>query len=192
MNFRNTPDKPLSMKVTYETTPNPATLKFVFSNKIADQQSDYPNVESTDTSPLAAKIFGFPWVSSVYIGQDFMTITKQDWVDWSVIAQPLTGLLSEHVSSGQPVFVQKTIDPDINENDSAIVKQIKKVLKEEIRPVVAMDGGDVVFSKYEENVLYIQMKGACNGCPSSQATLKDGIEVRMKEAIPEIKAVEAI
>lgn len=180
------------MKVTYETTPNPATLKFVFSNKIADQQSDYPNVESTDTSPLAAKIFGFPWVSSVYIGQDFMTITKQDWVDWSVIAQPLTGLLSEHVSSGQPVFVQKTVDPDINENDSAIVKQIKKVLKEEIRPIVAMDGGDVVFSKYEDNVLYIQMKGACNGCPSSQATLKDGIEVRMKEAIPEIKAVEAI
>lgn len=192
MNFCNTPDKPLSMKVTYETTPNPATLKFVFSNKIADQQSDYPNVESTDTSPLAAKIFGFPWVSSVYIGQDFMTITKQDWVDWSVIAQPLTGLLSEHVSSGQPVFVQKTVDPDINENDSVIVKQIKKVLKEEIRPVVAMDGGDVVFSKYEDNVLYIQMKGACNGCPSSQATLKDGIEVRMKEAIPEIKSVEAI
>ncbi len=192
MNFRSTPDKPIGMKVTYETTPNPATLKFVFSNKIADQQSDYPNVESTDTSPLAAKIFGFPWVSSVYIGQDFMTITKQDWVDWSVIAQPLTGLLSEHVTSGQPVFVQKTVDPDINENDSAIVKQIKKVLKEEIRPVVAMDGGDVVFSKYEDNVLYIQMKGACNGCPSSQATLKDGIEVRMKEAIPEIKAVEAI
>lgn len=180
------------MKVTYENTPNPATLKFNFASKITDTVSDYPNVESTDTSPLAAKIFGFPWVSSVFIGQDFMTITKQDWVEWSVLAQPLSGLLSEHISSGQPVFVQKVTDPEASENDSPIVKQIKKVLKEEIRPVVAMDGGDVVFSKYEDNILYIQMKGACNGCPSSQATLKDGIEVRLKEAIPEIKAVEAI
>ncbi len=180
------------MKVTYENTPNPATLKFKFDAQIANETHDFPNVESTDTSPLAAKIFGFPWVSSVFIGQDFMTITKQDWVDWSVIANPLTGLLSEHVSSGRPVFVVKTVDPDVNENDSEIVKKIKKVLKEEIRPVVAMDGGDVVFSKYEDNILYIQMKGACNGCPSSQATLKDGIQVRLIEALPEIKAVEAI
>ena len=182
----------MCMKVTYENTPNPATLKFNFSAKIADGTSDFPNVESTDTSPLAAKIFGFPWVSSVFIGQDFMTITKQDWVDWSVIANPLTGLLSEHVASGQPVFVVKTVDPDVNANDSEIVKKIKQVLKDEIRPVVAMDGGDVVFSKYEDNILYIQMKGACNGCPSSQATLKDGIQVRLIEAIPEIKSVEAI
>jgi NFU1 iron-sulfur cluster scaffold homolog, mitochondrial len=180
------------MKVTFENTPNPATLKFNFATKIADSSFEFPNVESTDTSPLAAKIFGFPWVSSVYIGQDFMTITKQDWVDWSVLATPLSGLLAEHISSGQPVFVQKVVDPDVNENDSAIVKQIKQVLKDEIRPVVAMDGGDVVFSRYENHILYIQMKGACNGCPSSQATLKDGIEVRLREAIPEIKSVEAI
>ena len=188
----DTPDNHIGMQVTYENTPNPSTLKFNFATKIADSTSDFPNVESTDTSPLAAKIFGFPWVSSVFIGQDFMTITKQDWVDWSVIANPLTGLLSEHISSGQPVFVKKTVDPDVNENDSEIVKKIKQVLKEEIRPVVAMDGGDVVFSKYEDNILYIQMKGACNGCPSSQATLKDGIQVRLIEAIPEIKSVEAI
>lgn len=180
------------MQVTYENTPNPSTLKFNFETPIADGSFEFPNVESTDTSPLAAKIFGFPWVSSVFIGKDFMTITKQDWVDWSVIAQPLSGLLSEHLSSGQPVFVQKTLDPDVNENDSPIIKQIKKVLKEEIRPVVAMDGGDVVFSKFENNILYIQMKGACNGCPSSQATLKEGIEVRIREAIPEVKFVEAI
>lgn len=180
------------MKVTFENTPNPATLKFIFSSQITDMQVEYNNVESTDSSPLAAKIFGFPWVSSVYIGHNFMTITKQDWVDWSVIAQPLSGLLSEHVSSGQPVIVAKSIDPDVNENDSALVKKIKKVLNDEIRPAVAMDGGDVVFSRYEENVLYIQMKGACNGCPSSQATLKNGIEVRMRELIPEINSVEAI
>ena len=180
------------MQVTFEQTPNPSTLKFNFSDKIVDGQFDYPNVESTDTSPLAAKIFGFPWVSSVFIAENFMTITKQDWVDWSVLAQPLSGLLAEHVNSGQPVLVEKIVDPDVHENDSEIVKQIKKVLKEEIRPVVAMDGGDVVFSRYEDNILHIQMKGACNGCPSSQATLKEGIEVRLKQAIPEIKSVEAI
>lgn len=181
-----------NITVTSEQTPNPATLKFNFSDKIADGQFDFPNVESTDTSPLAAKIFGFPWVSAVFIGENFMTITKQDWVEWSVLANPLSGLLAEHLSSGQPILVKKTVDPDINLNDSPIIKQIKQVLKDEIRPVVALDGGDIVFSKYENTVLYVQMKGACNGCPSSQATLKDGIEVRMKQAIPEITAVEAI
>jgi len=184
------------MTVTFENTPNPATLKFKFSAPILNSSQtgnfEFQNVESTDTSPLAAKIFGFPWVSGVFISHDFITITKQDWVDWSVLAQPLCGLLTEHISSGQPVIVEKTIDPEINENDSPVVKQIKKVIKEEIRPVVALDGGDIVFSRYENNIVYIQMKGACNGCPSSQATLKDGIEVRMKQAIPEIKAVEAV
>jgi len=182
------------MNVTFEQTPNPATMKFNFSEKIVEGQFDYQNVESTDTSPLAAKVFGFPWVSAVFIGENFVTITKQDWVDWKVLANPLSGLLAEHVTSGQPIIVQKTttIDPDINENDSPIVKQIKKVLKEEIRPVVALDGGDIVFSKYENTVLYIQMKGACNGCPSSQATLKDGIEVRIRQAVPEVTSVEAI
>lgn len=184
------------MTVTFEQTPNPATLKFNFSAKIADIQSEFPNVESTDTSPLAAKIFGFPWVSSVFIGENFMTITKQDWVDWKALAQPLSGLLSEHISSGQPVFVPKATtaanDADIKENDSALIKKIKTILKEEIRPVVAMDGGDVVFHSFDNGILNIQMKGACNGCPSSQATLKDGIEVRLKEAIPEIVSVEAV
>ena len=179
-------------QVTYETTPNPATMKFNFSAKICNGQHDFPNVESTDTSPLAAKVFGFPWVSAVFIGENFVTITKQDWVEWQVLANPLSGLLAEHVSSGTAVIVEKTIDPNINENDSPIVKQIKKVIQDEIRPIVALDGGDVVFSKYENSKLYIQMKGACNGCPSSQATLKDGIEVRMRQAIPEITEVLAI
>ena len=184
------------MKVTFENTPNPATLKFKFSAPILTQSQtgnfEFQNVESTDTSPLAAKIFGFPWVSGVFISHDFITITKQDWVDWSVLASPLCGLLAEHVSSGQPILVEKKIDPEINDNDSPVVKQIKKVIKEEIRPVVALDGGDIVFSRYENTVVYIQMKGACNGCPSSQATLKDGIEVRIKQAVPEVTSVEAI
>lgn len=180
------------MQVNFEQTPNPATMKFVFSDKISDQTCDFPNVESTERSPLAAKIFGFPWVAAVFLGENFVTITKQDWGDWKVLAQPLSGLLSEHIASGQPVLLNLHAANDESENDSPIVKQIKRVLQNEIKPVVAMDGGDIAFVNFENNILTIKMMGACSGCPSSQATLKDGIEVRMKEAFPEIHEVAAI
>lgn len=180
------------MKVTFESTPNPSTMKFNFGQKISDQSIDFPNVEASERSPLAAKIFGFPWTSSVFLGEDFVTITKQDWVDWEILASPLAGLLGEHIESGQPVILHMEASLDESENDSETVKHIKRILQTEIKPVVALDGGDIVFSKYEDQILYIHMRGACSGCPSSQATLKDGIEVRMKQAIPEIKEVLAI
>jgi Fe-S cluster biogenesis protein NfuA len=180
------------MKVTYELTPNPASMKFNFANKIAEGTHDFPNVESTDKSPLAAKIFGFPWTAGVYLGEDFVTITKQDWVDWEILATPLAGLLAEHVESGQPVLINIQSSLDESENDPEIVKKIKRVIQNEIKPVVALDGGDIVFGKFEEGVLYIHMRGSCSGCPSSQATLKDGIEVRMKELFTEILEVRAL
>lgn len=180
------------MKVTFEPTPNPATMKFNFGQKIADQSYDFPNVESSEQSPLAAKIFGFPWTASVYLGEDFVTVTKQDWVDWDILATPLAGLLGEHVESGQPIVIKLEASLDESQNDSPVVKQIKRILQNEIKPVVALDGGDIVFSKYENNKLYIHMRGSCAGCPSSQATLKDGIEVRMKELIPELTEVIAV
>lgn len=181
-----------SVQVTFENTPNPATLKFNFSEAVTHTSCEFPDVSSTDHSPLAAKIFGFPWVSAVYISETFMTVTKQDWVDWKVLSHPLAGLIAEHINSGNAIFITRSIDPEIHENDTPVVKQIKKVLREEIKPVVALDGGDVEFAKFENQILYIQMKGACSGCPSSQATLKEGIEVRLKQAIPEIQSVEAI
>ena len=180
------------MKVTFETTPNPATMKFNFGQKISDKSVDFPNVGSSEQSPLAAKIFGFPWTASVFLGEDFVTITKQDWVEWEVLASPLAGLLNEHIESGQPILIELAASLDESQNDTEIVKQIKRILQNEIKPVVALDGGDIVFSKYENNILYIHMRGACSGCPSSQATLKDGIEVRMKQAFPEIKEVVSI
>lgn len=180
------------MKVTFESTPNPATMKFNFGQKIASESCDFPNVESTDRSPLAAKIFGFPWTAGVYLGEDFVTVTKQDWVDWDILATPLAGLLGEHVESGQPVMIELTVSADESANDSEVVKQIKRIIQNEIRPAVAMDGGDILFSKYENDILYVRMQGSCSGCPSSQATLKDGIEVRMKEMIPGLKEVVAV
>jgi Fe-S cluster biogenesis protein NfuA len=180
-------------KVTFESTPNPSTLKFYLQRQVTDQAFDCPTAQEAERSPLAAKLFGFPWTSSVFVGSDFITVTKQDWVDWNMLAEPLAGLIQEHLDKGEPVVLKlEALATDDSVNDSLIVKQIKGLLNTEIRPVVALDGGDIVFNRYEDNILYIHMRGACAGCPSSTATLKEGIEVRMKEAFPEIKEVVAI
>lgn len=183
------------IQVSFEQTPNPATLKFNLSMRVVETPYDFPNAQEAQSSPLASKLFGFPWTSSVFIGPDFITVTKQDWVDWDVLAEPLAGLIREHLERGEPVYVERPSSEganDENESDSPVVKQIKRILNAEIRPVVAMDGGDIVFADYKEGILSLHMKGACAGCPSSTATLKEGIEVRMKELLPEIKEVISI
>ncbi|HEY8270362.1 MAG TPA: NifU family protein [Pseudobdellovibrionaceae bacterium] len=191
----NTNNNP-SNKVTFESTPNPATYKFLFHRQVTEEALDCPTAQEAERSPLAAKLFGFPWTSSVFIGQDFLTVTKQDWVDWNMLAEPLTGLIQEHLDKGEPVVHKAQTAQEVSAegftNDTPLVKQIKNLLDVEIRPVVALDGGDIIFNRYENNILYIHMRGACAGCPSSTATLKEGIEVRMKEAFPEIHEVVAI
>lgn len=183
------------IRVNIESTPNPATMTFRFSEKLLETSTEYLSPAAAEQSPLAIKIFGFPWTSAVFLGPDFVSVTKQDWVDWDVLAEPLSGLIQEHLDRNEPLMIEGSAvssdDDDIQETDSDIIKQIKRILEREIRPVVAMDGGDIRFGKFEGGVLHLKMKGACSGCPSSQATLKDGIEVRMKEALPEIKEVVA-
>lgn len=183
-----------NLKVTFEPTPNPATLKFHLHRAVTDAPFECATAADTDRSPLAAKIFGFPWTASVFIGRDFVTVTKHDWVDWNVLANPLAGLIQEHLERGEPVVVEVSTkgNNDASESDSPMVRQIKDILNREIRPVVALDGGDIVFNRYEDNVVYLHMKGACAGCPSSTATLKEGIEVRLKELLPEIREVVSI
>lgn len=182
----------MGLTVRPEMTPNPATMKFQFSERLSDKTQEFTSAAESDLSPLAQKLFGFPWTESVFVGPDFVTVTKQDWVDWEVLQEPLTGLIAEHFETGGPLWVDFTPNNDTDENDTPIIRQIKDVLSRDIRPVVALDGGDIVFAKFEEGILHLQMKGACSGCPSSQATLKDGIEVRMKELIPEVLEVRAI
>lgn len=179
-------------KVTFEATPNPATMKFLLPLQVADEGFDCATAQEAERSPLASKIFGFPWTSGVYVGQNFITVTKQDWVDWDILATPLSGLIQEHLDGNEPVVLDLTHSIEDDANDTAIVREIKKVLNNEIRPVVALDGGDIVFHKYEDNILYIHMRGACAGCPSSAATLKGGIETRMQELFPEITEVVAV
>ncbi len=182
------------MAITFEPTPNPATLKFNLPFEVTKTSIEIKTALEAERSPLASKIFGFPWTQSVMIGPNYITVTKQDWVEWKVLSNPLAGLIQEHLDRNEPVLVDlvELTDEDANPNDSDLVKSIKSLLNREIRPVVALDGGDITFSKIEDNVLYLHMKGACAGCPSSQATLKDGVEVRVKELFPQIKEVVAI
>lgn len=181
------------IQVSFEPTPNPATMKFNLSHRVIETPRDFPSAQEAQCSPLASKLFGFPWTSGVFIGPDFVTVTKQDWVDWDVLAEPLAGLIREHLERGEPVYIEVAPQADDeSENDSEVIKQIKRILNTEIRPVVALDGGDIVFANYNEGILSLHMKGACSGCPSSTATLKEGIETRMKELLPEIKEVIAV
>lgn len=179
------------IQVFYEATPNPESMKFLVTQKISESSQQYNSVEDTEASPLASKLFGFPWTQGVFIGSNFVTVTKQDWVEWETLAAPLSQLIQEHIENGLPIIIEKN-ESEVDEMDSDVVKQIKSILNQEIRPAVAMDGGDIVFHKYEDHILYLFMQGACAGCPSSMITLKQGIEGRMQELIPEIKEVVAV
>lgn len=180
-----------NITVTLEPTPNPQSMKFLVNQEIAPETAAFNSSNEAFRSPLASKIFGFPWTDGIYIGKDYVTVTKQDWVEWDVLAEPLSGLIKEHIETGETVLMPESQDT-ASEEDSPIVAQIKEILDREIRPAVAMDGGDIAFNKYENNIVYIHMQGACAGCPSSSYTLKVGIEGRLREAIPEIKEVVAL
>lgn len=188
----------MEYSVFYEATPNPQSMKFMVTAVIADATLNIDSASHPDVarSPLARKIMGFPWAAGMFVGPNFVTVTKQDWVDWDVIAEPLAELIKEHLESGEAVVVPAVAgasdDSDDLPDDSPVVRQIKALLRNEIRPAVAMDGGDITFSKYEEGRVFLHMHGACAGCPSSTFTLKEGIETRMKELIPEVQEVVAV
>lgn len=180
--------------VTFEKTPNPNTMKFNFQFQFQEVGFECKSFDEAERSPLAQKLFGFPWTASVFLGTDSISVTKQDWVDWEILAKPLANLIQEHLQSGQPLIIESVVshDEDDDSNDLPVVKKIKSLIKSDIQPVVALDGGQIVFHSFENGILSVQMKGSCAGCPSSMATLKDGIEVRMKEMIPEVKEVVAV
>lgn len=206
------------MPVSFESTPNPQTFRFATGRVLADRNAEFLSPSEAQLAPLPRKLFGFPWCAGVFIGRDFVTVTKQEWVDWDVIAEPLANLIEEHLDSGAPVLMPAIVNaaitdsatgasgaaagatfdgtsrgtPQTDRADSSVVQMIKQLLDAEIRPMVAQDGGDVVFASYENNIVYLRMQGACAGCPSSTMTLKMGIETRLREAIPEIVSVESI
>jgi len=189
------------MFIQTEATPNPATLKFlpgkvVMENGTAEFRSEE---EALAGSPLAARLFSIPGVTGVYFGYDFITVSKEAQ-EWQHLKPAILGSIMEHFMSGKPVMGDASIlsedvdagDEFFDEGDESIVLTIKELLETRVRPAVAQDGGDITFRGYENGVVFLNMKGACSGCPSSTATLKHGIQNLLKHFVPEVQHVEQV
>jgi len=183
------------VEVSLEFTPNPNTLKFVVNQVLLEKGAlNYTSLETAGNSPLAQKLFHVPGITGVMIGHNFVTISKGDDGEWDKIHQGSVDTITQHLGSGGIVAEGDVSSAPVNHTSASgeTIDKIKKVLDEEIRPAVAMDGGDITFDKYEDGVVYLFLQGSCSGCPSSAMTLKMGIEGRLKELVPEIKEVVAI
>ncbi|MFV0411260.1 MAG: NifU family protein [Paracoccus sp. (in: a-proteobacteria)] len=183
------------MFIQTETTPNPATLKFLPGRPVLEEgTADFTSSEAAAVSPLAARIFGISGVVGVFLGSDFVTVTKTDSVQWDHIKAALLGAIMEHYQSGAPVMegAAKAAHADHSGEDEEIVTQIKELLDTRVRPAVAQDGGDITFHGFDRGVVYLHMQGACAGCPSSTMTLKMGIENLLRHYIPEVTEVRPI
>jgi len=186
------------MFIQKEQTPNPATLKFLPGRQV--MSSGTANFTSADAagrrSPLAERLFALPQVTGVFLGADFVTVTKSGDSDWHQLKPAILAEIMEHFTSGRPVLLATAADSAVaetgSEDEDEVVSQIKELLETRVRPAVAQDGGDIIFHDYEDGVVYLQMQGACSGCPSSTATLKAGIENMLRHYIPEVTEVRAI
>lgn len=181
-----------------EMTPNPETMKFVANKLLYPGKSiDFPDVESAKPSPLAAELFGFPFIKAVFIASNFVTLTKTSDTDWNDVVLSIREFLKEYLEEGKPVIneeeivVRKEGSNDVHADDSDVVKRIKELLDNYVRPAVEMDGGAIQFRSYDDGVVNLMLQGSCSGCPSSMITLKAGIEGMMKRMIPEVKEVVA-
>ena len=184
------------MFIETEGTPNPATLKFLPGQDVMGlSTADFASAESAGRSPLATALFALPGVARVFLGGDFITVTKTDALDWQSLKPQVLGAIMEHFVAGRPV-IEGAHDGDAEEDtdpaDQEVVDQIKELLDTRVRPAVASDGGDIVFRGYRDGVVRLHMQGACSGCPSSSATLKHGIENMLKHYVPEVTAVEQV
>ena len=177
-----------------EANPNPNSLKFVVNFMLADEglSFDYPDSTSTESSPLAKELFNFAAVERVFIASNFVTVTKNDEVEWVEIQDFIRDHIKKYLESGKPA-VQAIFDKDplFDENDSETVKKIKGILDEYIRPAVEQDGGAIVFHSFHDGIVKVLLQGSCSGCPSSTITLKAGIQNLLTRMLPEVKEVQA-
>ncbi len=186
------------MFIQTEQTPNPQTLKFLPGKVVMEEGTAFiENVDEASNSPLAKRLFSIEGVVGVFLGSDFITISKETNLNWEIIKPLVLGAIMDHYNSGEKIYTAQKNDEgknslNENSNDSEIVKQIKELLDTRVRPAVAMDGGDIIYDSFEDGIVYLQMQGACSGCPSSTATLKMGIENMLKHYIPEVQEVKPI
>ena len=185
------------MFIQTESTPNPATLKFLPGQTVLEAgTADFPSSDTAGSSPLATRLFQVENVTAVFFGTDFVTITKDDSADWDHLKPALLGAIMEHFQSGQPVMdgdaQPASGHAEHTGEDGVIVGQIKELLDSRVRPAVAQDGGDITFHGFDRGVVYLHMQGACAGCPSSTLTLKMGIENLLRHYIPEVTEVRPV
>jgi len=183
-----------------EMTPNPETMKFVANKLLYPGKSiDLPDIESAKVSPLATELFGFPFIKAVFIASNFVTLTKTpDTEDWHDVIPSVKQFLKDYLENGGPIVnedevaqMKQDTGNIILSNDTDVVKRIKELLDNYVRPAVEMDGGAIQFRSYDNGVVNLMLQGSCSGCPSSMVTLKAGIEGMMKRMIPEVKEVVA-
>lgn len=181
------------MFIQTQDTPNPATLKFIPGVPVMDGgTADYPAADSATHSPLARRLFQIDGVRGVFLGGDFVAVTKEETLDWFALKPSVLAGIMEHYASGMPVVENADTATDSSEeDDDVVVRQIKQLLDTRVRPAVAMDGGDIVFQGFDDGIVTLQMRGACQGCPSSTATLKMGIENMLRHYIPDVREVRA-
>jgi Fe-S cluster biogenesis protein NfuA len=181
------------MFIQTEPTPNPATLKFLPGKSVMPSgTADFASPGAAERSPLARRLFAIDGVARVFLGSDFVSVTKTGEHEWHVLKPPILGALMEHFTSGAPIVEADAADAAPSAADDEIVTQIKELLDTRVRPAVAQDGGDIVYRGFERGVVYLHMQGACAGCPSSTATLKMGIENMLRHYVPEVVRVESV
>ncbi len=188
------------MFIQTEATPNPATLKFLPGKIVMEKgTAEFRNVSEAEASPLASRLFAIPGIAGVYFGYDFIAVTK-DSAEWQHLKPAVLGSIMEHFMSDQPIMgggmsTAEVVDEEgefYDDGDETIVATIKELLETRVRPAVAQDGGDITFKGFKDGTVYLNMKGACSGCPSSTATLKHGVQNLLHHFVPEVQAVEAL
>lgn len=185
------------MFIQTEPTPNPQTLKFVPGLTVLDDGvAEFRSQEEAVQSPLAERLFEVDGVTGIYLGHDFVSVSKRDEVEWHHIKPAILGTIMEHFTAGLPVLREgATLGGHAGagaESDNPVVRQIVELLDSRVRPAVAQDGGDIVFHGFEDGVVYLAMQGACAGCPSSIMTLKHGIENLLRHYVPEVTEVRSV
>ena len=180
--------------VSLEFTTNPNTLKYSVNRPLLEKGAvNFVSKEEAEArSPLAAQLFAVPGICGVMIGKDFVTVTKSESGDWDVVHKSSSSCIENYLRQNLPVVNESAVQDPHKGGDSEIERKIKEILDQEIRPAVAMDGGDITFEKFENGIVYLFLQGSCSGCPSSTATLKVGIESRLKKEIPEVLEVVSV
>lgn len=192
-----------AMLIETETTPNPATLKFLPGRPVMTAGTrDFATPEEAEASPLADALFGLGDVTGVFFGSDFVSVTAAPGVAWSDLKTDVLGLMLDHFSANMPLFALGSAGdisvPPAEETftddpaDAEVIAQIRELIETRVRPAVANDGGDIVYRGFDKGKVFLQMQGACSGCPSSSATLKNGIEQLLKHYVPEVTEVRAV